>query len=187
MLTEIKPDKGKILISEPFLADPNFSRAVIIIAEKSNEGSLGFVLNNKSSLILSDVIQNNKIAEIPIFIGGPVEIDNLFFIHKSPFKELGEEVIVDNLCWGDNFDVLIHLLENNKIKTEDFKLFLGYSGWEKQQLEHEVEENSWLVSNKFNSQSLLLLDGNELWKQMLSNLGEKYAHLRNFPISPNLN
>ncbi|MGY8953681.1 MAG: YqgE/AlgH family protein, partial [Flavobacteriales bacterium] len=76
-----KLEEGNILISDPFLRDPNFSRTVILIVKHNDEGSLGFVLNDKSKFTISEVVDNFPDFETNIFLGGPVGIESLFFIH----------------------------------------------------------------------------------------------------------
>ncbi|MNL76674.1 hypothetical protein D3C87_2026780 [compost metagenome] len=56
MISRLQPNTGRLLIPEPFLMDPNFKRSVILITEHQEEGTVGFILNHSSALILSDVI-----------------------------------------------------------------------------------------------------------------------------------
>ncbi len=187
MLTELKPEKGRLLISEPFLPDPNFSRSVVLLAENSEEGALGFVMNNKSSVMLSDLLPDLQNGNFPIYLGGPVETDNLFFIHRCYDKLLSGESITTDIFWGDNFELLKELIDKNAIKDNEIRFFLGYSGWSEGQLQSEIEQNTWIVSDQFSGVQLFNMDENVLWKSMLTEMGSKFAHVGNFPINPNLN
>src|SRR3954471_2864846 len=88
---KLKPEKGRLLISEPFLPDPNFERTVVLLCDHNNEGSFGFVLNKPSILKVSEVMQNINVDEI-VFIGGPVQQDTLHFIHRNILLDGGIEV-----------------------------------------------------------------------------------------------
>ncbi len=70
MLSLTEPEAGRLLISEPFMLDPNFKRSVIILTECTDEGAMGFVLNHESEYLLGDIIPDIQYAEIPVFIGG---------------------------------------------------------------------------------------------------------------------
>jgi putative transcriptional regulator len=93
MLNTIEPATGKLLISEPFLKDPNFKRSVILLTEHNEEGTIGFVLNQPSNLLLKDLIPDLWQANYTVYVGGPVEMDTIHFIHRCYDKlNSGEEI-----------------------------------------------------------------------------------------------
>lgn len=176
-----------LLISEPFMLDPNFTRSVILICELSEEGMLGLILNQRSNLLLKDVIEDVNEADFPVYIGGPVGLDNLQFIHKC-YDRLNSGIpLGDGLYWGGNFEVLKLLILQNEIKSNEIKFFIGYSGWSGKQIEDELEENTWIISNKFNPDIIFVHDEENLWKEVIVNLGPKYAHVAQFPLNPSWN
>ena len=187
MLSKDIPTKGTLLISEPFMADPNFKRSVVLLTEHSLEGTVGYVLNQKSDFLLKDVISDCWDANFQVYIGGPVAADTLHFIHQIPDQILGGADLGNGLFWGGDFEALKILINNYAIKEEDIKFFIGYSGWSKDQLHDELAVNSWIVSNKYNPAMLLDEDDSKLWKEAILNLGVKYAHIVNFPQDPALN
>ena len=187
MLSQVEPSSGKLLISEPFLNDPNFKRSVILMAEHNDEGTLGFVLNQPSALLLKDLVPDLGQADFPIFIGGPVEVDTVHFIHRCYDKLNSGEEIANGIYWGGNFETLRILISNNSIDESEIKFFLGYSGWSKGQLMDEINTNTWIVSNKYNQDLVFSLNEEEVWRKVIINLGPKYAHVSNFPIDPSLN
>ena len=69
---KIKPEKGRLLISEPFLPDPNFDRTVVLLCEHNEDGSFGFVLNKPSILKVNEVIEDLEKLENVVYVGGPV-------------------------------------------------------------------------------------------------------------------
>lgn len=181
-----KLEEGNILISDPFLRDPNFSRTVILIVKHNDEGSLGFVLNDKSKFTISEVVDNFPDFETNIFLGGPVGIESLFFIHtRNDIISEGIEVI-NGLYWGGNFDELKNAISENKIQKEELIFFVGYSGWDKEQLDREIKEKSWIIAD-ITTEEVMLQTGKYLWNSKLKKLGEKYKILSNFPADPSLN
>lgn len=187
MLSLLNPSAGKLLISEPFLADPNFKRSVILLTEYGEEGSIGFILNQPSNLVVKDLIPDLWMADFPVFIGGPVEIDTIHFVHRCYNKLGGGEEIADGIYWGGDFETLKLLVNNNSIQEDEVKFFLGYSGWGFNQLEDELATNTWIVSDQYHQDTIFSNNEDELWKEVIINLGPKYAHVSNFPIDPNLN
>jgi putative transcriptional regulator len=99
MLSSIAAAAGRLLISEPFMMDPNFKRSVILLTEYSEEGAMGFILNHASEFLLGDLLPDLSYSEIPVFIGGPVANNTLHFIHRCPEKidggvEIGKNIFL---------------------------------------------------------------------------------------------
>jgi putative transcriptional regulator len=179
-------NKGNILISEPYLGDPNFERSVVLVCENNNEGTLGFVLNKPSLITFDTVMKNADDFKELLFIGGPVAQDSLHFIYRNRIKMDGSIEISQNLYWGGNFEELMQLIRNKKVKGEDFRFFLGYSGWGEGQLDEEMAQNSWIVTNT-SSNEIFDIKAEELWREILKNMGGKYKMKSNYPIDPRLN
>ncbi|HEY1010097.1 MAG: YqgE/AlgH family protein [Daejeonella sp.] len=186
MLSPIKPKKGTLLVSEPFMLDPNFKRSVVLLTEIEEQGAIGFILNQRSNLIVSDLLPDSSCG-LPVFIGGPVANDTLHFIHSCYDKLNSGIEIRDGIYWGGNFEALQVLLSTGQIKSSEIKFFIGYSGWGEEQLDGELEQNSWLVSDKFNSEVIFVEDEENLWREVVIGLGPKYAHIANFPENPQWN
>ncbi len=187
MLSTTLPSAGRLLISEPFLNDPNFKRSVILLAEHTEEGTLGFILNQPSVLLLKDLVPDLWEANYPVFIGGPVEVDTVHFIHRCYDKLNSGEEIANGIYWGGNFETLKILVNNNSISESEVKFFLGYSGWGEAQLKEEIDTNTWIVSEKYHQDVVFSANEEELWREAIINLGTRYAHVSNFPSDPSLN
>ena len=187
MLNTIEPATGKLLISEPFLKDSNFKRSVILLTEHNEEGTIGFVLNQPSNLLLKDLIPDLWQANYTVYVGGPVEMDTIHFIHRCFDRLNSGEEIANGVYWGGNFETLKILINNNAIAETEVKFFVGYSGWREEQLNTEIDENTWIVSDKYKNDILFLHNEEELWRKAIKDLGPKYAHITNFPIDPSLN
>lgn len=187
MLSKLDAATGRLLISEPFLNDPNFKRSVVLMTEHSEEGTFGFVLNQPSALLLKDLVPYLGEANYPVFIGGPVEVDTIHFIHRCYDKLNSGEEIANGIYWGGNFEALKILVNGNSIAQDEIKFFLGYSGWSEGQLLEEIKENAWIVSDKYHPDLIFSPNEEELWKEVIINLGDRYAHVSNFPNDPSLN
>lgn len=187
MLSLLEPSLGKILISEPFLMDPNFQRSVVLVAEHEEEGTIGFIINQRSALQLKNLIPELDRADFPIYIGGPVATDTVHFIHRCYDKINDGEEIAKGIYWGGNFEALKILIQTNSISHDEIKFFIGYSGWGLEQLKNEIKENTWIVSDKYHPDVIFSNNEEELWREVIINLGPKYAHISNFPQNPNLN
>jgi putative transcriptional regulator len=177
---------GILLISDPFLKDPNFLRSVVFICEHREEGSFGFVINKSIEPALGDLIEGAEGIQFPVYEGGPVQKDTLHFIHRRPDLIPAGIEVVDGIFWGGDFEEVLSLLRAKKINKEEIRFFLGYSGWSEGQLEEELNEKSWITraaspSLVFNS------DPNATWKDALGDLGGEYKQMTNYPIDPQLN
>lgn len=178
-----------LLIAEPFMQDPNFTRSVVLVCEHNEAGTLGLILNQSSNLFLKDVMDMEGIdsTSFPLYIGGPVGTDSLQFIHKC-FDRLHSGLdLGEGIYWGGNFEALKLLIEKGDIKNDEIKFFLGYSGWSQKQLQDELKENAWIISNGFNPEIVFDHAEENLWKEVIINLGPKYAHIAQFPVNPSWN
>lgn len=187
MLNNIKPKTGRLLISEPFMSNPNFKRSVVLLSEHGADGSVGYILNQVADVILKDVMQDLWQADNHIYFGGPVAADTLHFIHRAYDKLQSGEPIGNGLYWGGNFETLKILINTNAIDESEVKFFMGYSGWENGQLDQELAQNAWMVSEVSYLDLIFGNDDEKLWRDVIVNLGPKYAHVSNFPIDPSLN
>lgn len=182
-----EPIKGDLLISEPSLPDPNFARTVVLLCEHNENGSFGFVLNKSGKLQLRDLMDEELVLDIDVYIGGPVQQNTLHFIHSQPELISGGVQLNGELYWGGDYDELVSKLKLNAIDTNKIKFFIGYSGWSEGQLLAELQQNSWIVSRGANIEQVFETDSTLLWKAALQNMGGKYKMFSNYPEDPRLN
>ena len=109
-----------------------------------------------------------------IYVGGPVEKDNLYFIHNIPHLIPNSIKIKEKLHWGGNFETVVDLINKKKINKSQIKFFLGYSGWNEGQLDEELKINSWIVSHELGLENIALKTRDLIWKNKLINLGGEY-------------
>lgn len=111
--------QGKVLTADPsVLGDPYFHRSVVLIVDQTKEGHVGFILNKPLAYTLDDVMDSVGI-NAPLYFGGPVENENLFFIHNLGTQIKGSVAITQNLFWGGDFETL-----TQKISQHDNASFL---------------------------------------------------------------
>ncbi|WP_282039052.1 YqgE/AlgH family protein [Saccharicrinis aurantiacus] len=183
---KIKPDKGTILIADPFLKGPYFSRSIVLLTEYGAHGAVGFVLNKTSHIFPDEIIDDLLSFKGELYIGGPVSSDTLHFIHKLGDKIPGALKISDSLYWGGEFEVLKELINKGKADASNVKFFAGYSGWSSGQLEEEINENSWIVT-EMNEEFVMERGVDSIWRDSLSQLGGKYETWSKFPEDPTSN
>jgi putative transcriptional regulator len=153
---------GKILISAPSLDDPNFEKAVILITEHNEKGALGFVLNKLFHRVFNELEEFKRSPPFKLYEGGPMENDQLYFIHqRADLIENGVQ-IVDSIYSGGNFKQAVTHINNKNINKNEIRLFIGYCGWDYDQLEEEIEEGSWLLADA-DAGIIFTTDTNTLW------------------------
>lgn len=176
---------GLLLVAEPYLSDPNFSRTVIFLCEHGDEGSVGFILNKPTQYSLGDLMEEADTMDIKVHFGGPVEEKTLHMLHRLPIVLNGTEVL-PGMYWGGSFDALEDVMKYDEAGKDDMKLFIGYSGWGANQLEHEMKEGSWLIVEA--TEKLLFETKTDMiWRDAILSLGKDFVHLVNAPANPQLN
>ena len=183
---DIKPAQGTLLISEPFLKDYYFRRSVILLAEHDENGSFGLIINKPVNIKLNEVIKDFPTFDSNLSIGGPVKTDSLFILHTLGSKIENSSKIMQGLYWGGNIDTIKSMIEDKKINNDDIRFYIGYSGWDADQLTKELKENSWVVT-KAKSKKMLFESPEDLWKNELKSLGNDYAQWINYPLDPMMN
>jgi len=178
--------KGKLLISSPgLLTDMIFYKSIILIVDQTDDGITGFILNRPSDLFMYKEIDSSKKIKIGLNYGGPVSSDHYFLLRcEREYTEILN--IYDNIYWGNNIEFLFNLIEKNKVDINDFILFQGYSGWDRDQLDDEIENNSWIINDKKGDDVFKLKEKNS-WNRLIKNLGDEYFLWSNSPDDITLN
>jgi putative transcriptional regulator len=174
---------GSLLVAHPNMLDPNFRRTVLFISEHTpNEGALGVIINRPLDRQVSDLVTETppaSLAEVPVFLGGPVGKNQLTFAafewHQSKGLKLNHNVSLDEANDSAAQKELITICA-----------FVGYAGWEAGQLESEMKQKAWLLQKA--NPSLLKLDRlPNLWFDIMRSLGPWYKMLAAAPDDPSLN
>ncbi|MGZ8557801.1 MAG: YqgE/AlgH family protein, partial [Chitinophagaceae bacterium] len=169
----IDPGPGILLIADPFLKDPNFLRTVVFLCEHREEGSFGFVLNRKYGNTLDELIPDVEGFKLPVFYGGPVQMDTIHFLHQYPAEITGGEEVMKGIYWGGDFLKVVEMIKNGEMDFQKIRFYIGYSGWGNGQLNEELKEKSWLTV-KANRKLIFQTSAEEIWKESLKHLGGDY-------------
>lgn len=181
-----QPRIGDILVSQPTLVDNFFKQSIVMLANHDEEGSFGFILNKPANIKLSDLKVGFSNFDAEIYLGGPVQLNSLFFVHSK--GNLIEESlkVAEGVYWGGNIDQVNRLLEQGEIAKNEIRFYIGYSGWQPGQLANELSENSWILLNS-RKQHVFGQSHQNVWKNLVLSLGTEYADWINFPIDPTMN
>lgn len=185
-LTTESPECGSLLVAEPFLSEECFNHAVILLVDHG-EGypSMGLTLNKKSDYNLSDIVNEvNKNIEVPVFNGGPVGDDRMFYLHTLPglFNESIE--VAKGLYIGGDYNQVLEYVNAGCPTDGLLRFYVGYSGWEPGQLAKEIEQNVWAVTKPRNYSKLLTGNPGSLWHKTVSSMGPRYRGWKLHPINP---
>lgn len=181
--------KGSLLIANPVLPDPNFSRSVILLCNHDEQGSFGLVINRSAQLKAPDLFSSIDILKSyneKVYIGGPVSQAMVFYLYRST-KGIDD---LDEVCSGVYFGSSLETLESLYLDianpNENIRFYLGYSGWSSSQLDGEMEQNSWLIQSA--DERFIFLESEDLiWPQAVNSLGKKYQYLTKAPVNPQWN
>jgi len=184
--SNIPPASGRILISEPLLQDFYFKRSVVLLADHSEEGTFGLILNKPVDVRFNEVIKDFPNFNASLYLGGPVQTSNLYFIHTLGDLIGGSMKIQDGLYWGGDIEKVKEMMMLNQITPLNSRFFIGYSGWVSKQLDRELDENSWVVSSA-STEQLIMGNPEYLWRDIVRTLGKEFALWANYPPDPLLN
>lgn len=176
--------KGKLLVSDPsIIGDFSFHRSIILLADYNSEGAVGFIMNKPLKYSINDLIPTIN-AEFDVYNGGPVEQDNLYFIHNIPHLIPNSYEIADGIYWGGDFELTQKLINLGLINKENIRFFLGYTGWGNNQLEDEMRSKTWILTNNNHQSNIIEKSSKNFWKEKISELGGDYLIWSNAPENP---
>lgn len=187
-MTSLQPQKGLLLVAEPsIIGDTSFNRSVVLLAECNKEkGSVGFILNKPLNYTLKDFLPEIN-STLTVYNGGPVEQDNLYFIHSIPELIPNSVEISNGIYWGGDFNAITELLVKNALNENQIRFFLGYSGWDSQQLQQELQLHSWVVVPNVYKNKIIGKLNLDFWKEKMLEFGGDYMLWSNAPEDPTLN
>ena len=185
---EKKLHPGDFLIADPsILGDLSFHRTVVLICGIEDKSPMGFIFNKIYDFSLNEMVPEVS-HDFPLFYGGPVDTDQLFFIYNA--KEAlfeNSHLIQENLYVGGNIEQAFEAIRNKSLHPGNARFFLGYSGWAKGQLEQEIELNSWMIQKNTTVKKLFSLPPEDLWRNAMIKKGGKYILWANAPDNPAYN
>ncbi len=184
-MLEVDSLRGKLLIASPTLADPNFSRAVVLIAAHDQEGALGLVLNRPSELLVAETVERLAAACADfdrVYVGGPVEPGAVVVLAEFADRSLAA-LLIDGDVGLPNMETSLEGLADGVRRA---RCFAGHSGWGPGQLDAELAQEAWILE-PMAAEDLWIEAGPELWAGVLARKGGEYALLARMPLDPSVN
>lgn len=136
---------GIYIKSTPLLDDTVFEKTVILITEYNEKGAMGFVVNKLFPRTFNELQEFSNSRPFPLYEGGPVDQEHLFFVHRRPELIRGGVLIAENIYLGGDFKAAVKHINNGTLPEQDIRLFIGYCGWDFGELDAEIAEGSWQV------------------------------------------
>ena len=172
--------KGKLLLAEPFMLDPNFKRAVILMCDHANDGSVGFILNKALDMQINELVNDFPNIDAKVYYGGPVQTNTLHFVHRKGDLLEDAQLVTHGVYWGGDFEKLKFLIDSKMIEARDIRFFVGYSGWSDGQLSNEMVSGSWVMAD-MDSNYLFKVKPQLLWKNIMQLKGSTYSVIAQMP------
>ena len=178
---------GQVLLAEPFMDDPHFSRKAILLCEHNEEGSFGFVLNNFIEVGLNELLDDLPTVTCRLSLGGPVKNSNLYYLHTVPDAP-DAIAIKPGLFMGGDFEWVRSLLDAGQNLEGKLRFFIGYAGWTPGQLDNEIKSKSWFITDA-SVENIMDTDAEdeEVWKSLINGRGSGFEHIANAPVDPSMN
>ena len=136
---------GSYIKSTSLLNGSYFENSTIYIVEKNTEGAIGFVVNRPFGRSLNELKEFSKSKPFPLLEGGPVDQEHIYVVHSRPDLIKGSQQISNNKYFGGSIQEVIHAINVKDVSENEIQLFLGYCGWDANELEMEIEEGSWTI------------------------------------------
>lgn len=173
---------NSLLIAMPALKESLFSDSVIYLVEYNISGALGFIINSPTTTTVNEALEMMKIKHThslnsPILFGGPVQTDFFWVLHSANYSCRSTMKIHDNFSLSSALDILPNIDSPNC--PEIFHVGVGYSGWAPAQLDHEIEDGSWWLT-EFNKEIVFETVFENRWEKSIKSLGVEPSQLVDF-------
>ena len=169
-----KVNQGSLLLAEPFMLDVYFRRAAILICDKHEEGTLGFILNKPLDVKIQDILGDFPEFDSVAYYGGPVQTDSVHFLHSAGDLIDDSQYVSPGVYWGGDFEKVKALIKNGLLTPNQIRFYVGYTGWSKDQLDEELTENTWIV-DEMDPNYLFVFKPEKLWQVILENKGNTHS------------
>lgn len=162
------------------MLDPYFRRAVVLLCEHHDQGSIGFILNKSIDMGINELMSEFPKFDSEVFYGGPVQTDTLHYVHNVGNLLEDSVPIADGVWWGGDFEKLKFLISSDLVQPGNIRFFVGYSGWTSGQLNNELEYGSWL-SATMEANYVFKEKPTRLWSQVMYSKGNTYEIIADMP------
>jgi putative transcriptional regulator len=146
--------QGMVIRAAASLKDSVFEASTILITEVNVKGAIGFVVNQPYGRSLNELEEFSHCVNIPLYDGGPVEDENIYFIHQRPDLVEGGTLVLRGIYVGGDFEEAVTHLNDRSMAANHLKIFVGYCGWNSGELEAEIAEGSWELVGSLEDEAL---------------------------------
>jgi len=164
-----KPEvgRGKLLVATDQLADPNFQQTVVLLLEYAPSGALGVIINRPTDVKLSSLLP--EVDELrdrgdTVLIGGPVARDRMIVLLRAAKPPPQSATVIDGVFITAGLDAL-HALPRDKGAAANLRAYVGYTGWDMQQLDAEIAHGDWKVTAA-DAATLFDKPAESLWREL---------------------
>ncbi len=185
-----KVTRGSLLVAKPQIDDACFGRSVVLMTGYDSTGAMGLIVNRSTGFMLGEVLNEwgNNANGIPLYLGGPVGLNTLFYVHTLPLDVIPESLDIGRgLRMGGDFEAVKRYVKSGAPTVGIIKFMAGYSGWSTGQLDHEIEQQSWAVLKGSDPALIMTSDHNSIWHDAVAAFGDRYRRWLTMPVNPNLN
>lgn len=173
------PFKPQILVAMPSLKDGYFDKSVILLCEYNEAGAMGFVINSPSTTSIDDLLnelglESSRPQSHHILIGGPVQPELCWVVHTDDYEGSSSTCLGEGLALSAAQEVLSSIAEG--VEPKEYILGVGYAGWGAGQLDQEIEEDAWWLTD-MDPLSLLELSYESRWDKVMGHIGLANANL----------
>ena len=185
-MKDVQVNKGMVLLAEPFMLDPNFKRAAVVLCDHHDLGSMGFIINKPLDIKVEDLLTDFPEFPGSVYYGGPVSTDTIHYVHNVGDLLEDSVKISRGVYWGGDFEKLKFLIDSKLILPKNIRFYIGYSGWSSGQLADELGNGSWVIAD-LHANYVFKSKSQQLWKQIMQNKGDAYSVIAQMPDAINLN
>lgn len=179
--------RGQLLIASPKIVDPNFRRVVVYMAEHTDEGAMGLVINRPADTTVAEAVPDLEWlagdGDAGVWLGGPVSPASVIVL--AEFEDPSRAALIID---GDLGFVPAEIDDRETFAAgvRRRRVFAGHSGWGPGQLEAELEEDSWIIEPA-QPGDVFTAEPDALWSRVLRRKGSAYVLLATMPMDPSLN
>ena len=164
----LEPEKGRFLVAERDLKDPNFSETVVLLTEYGDDGAMGVIVNWPTAAPAAELMpQVDGIAERTdtVYVGGPVARQVMFMLLRSDRDLPQAERIFGDVHLSSSRDLLQRVI-SREVEVADLRLYSGYAGWSPGQLEMELAAGGWRVVPG-DAELVFAADPDSVWQKLI--------------------
>ena len=181
------PHRGSLLVAKPTVGDFFFKRSLVLIVDPDEgDGAMGVVVNHYMGYNLRDIMPDiESVEEIPLYLGGPVGTQMLFYLHTLGPSIVPDGIeVADGVYFGGDFEAIKRYVELGAPVDGRIKFIVGYSGWSKDQIASELKRHDWAVLDRGDKDLLMGEGDDDVWREAVSRFGDRYRLWLNLPSDP---